>query len=123
MATHYRKDHPRGITAPNPDAEKDIVSHITKHRGMKTPFTSVSEDEQAIRHFSGGDLYTEVLHNRVSKKHESRGLGGMESASRCSESIGDAADFFLGSAAIHLERDPFDKPAENFSGGSGDELS
>lgn len=47
----------------------------------------------------------------------------MEQASPCSESVGDVADVFGGSAAIHLQSDPFDKPAENFPGGSGDELS
>ncbi len=30
-----------------------MVSHITKHRGMKTQFTSVSEDRDLIRHFTG----------------------------------------------------------------------
>ena len=44
MATHYRKDGPGGLTAPNPDAVKDVVAHITKHRGMKTVYTSVSEE-------------------------------------------------------------------------------
>ena len=53
---HYRKDNPNGVTAPNPDGDRDIVAHITKHRGMKTPYTSVSEDQNAIRHFSG-ELY------------------------------------------------------------------
>lgn len=53
MAEHFRKDSKNGITAPNLDAEKDVVQHITKHRGMKTPFTSVSEDCSAITHFTG----------------------------------------------------------------------
>ncbi len=53
---YYRKDSPKGITPPNPDGERDMVSHITKHRGMKTAYTSVSEDRNAIRHFSG-ELY------------------------------------------------------------------
>lgn len=53
---HYRKDNPNGVTAPNPDGDRNIVAHITKHRGMKTPYTSVSEDQNAIKHFSG-ELY------------------------------------------------------------------
>lgn len=56
MAIHYRKDNPKGITPPNPDGPKDLISHITKHRGEKTPYTSVSEDKNAISHFSG-ELY------------------------------------------------------------------
>ncbi len=59
ISTHYRKDHPKGITPPNPDAERDIVQHITKHRGLKTPYTSVSEDAQCIRHFEGSLYATE----------------------------------------------------------------
>lgn len=62
MATHYRKDNPNGITAPNPDGDRDIIGHITKHRGMKTPYTSVSEDENAIRHFSGATYKTDSVH-------------------------------------------------------------
>ena len=50
---HYRKDNPKGITAPNPDADRDIIQHITKHRGQKTPYTSVSEDSKSIRHIQG----------------------------------------------------------------------
>lgn len=57
MAIHYRKDSPNGITAPNPDGARDVVAHITKHRGMKTSFTSVSEDKDSIKHFSG-ELYS-----------------------------------------------------------------
>ena len=38
MTTHYRKDNPNGITAPNPDGNRDIVGHITKYRGIKTPY-------------------------------------------------------------------------------------
>ncbi len=53
MTIHYRKDSPNGITPPNPDSIRDIVSHITKHRGMKTAYTSVSEDQNAIKHISG----------------------------------------------------------------------
>lgn len=53
---YYRKDSPKGITPPNPDGTRDMVAHITKHRGMKTPYTSVSEDRNAVRHFSG-ELY------------------------------------------------------------------
>ena len=59
MTTHYRKDNPNGITAPNPDGNRDIVGHITKHRGIKTPYTSVSEDKNAIRHFSGETYKTD----------------------------------------------------------------
>ena len=40
-----------------------------------------------------------------------------------SESVGDAANIFLRSATIQLERDPFDKPAKDVSGGFGDESS
>ncbi len=47
----------------------------------------------------------------------------MGSASSSSESVGDAANIFLRSATIQLESDPSDKPAENVSGGSGDEIS
>lgn len=47
----------------------------------------------------------------------------MGSASPFSESVGEAANAFLGSAMIQLESDPFHKPAANSSGGSGDELS
>jgi hypothetical protein len=54
---HYRKDNPNGVTAPNPDGPNDIVSHITKCRGMKTALTSVSADRDAIKHFSG-ELYS-----------------------------------------------------------------
>ena len=53
MAIHYRKDSSSGITAPNPDGTSDVVAHITKHRGMKTALTSVSEDSNSIKHFSG----------------------------------------------------------------------
>ena len=50
---HYRNDHPKGITAPNPDADRGKVAHITRHRGMKSPYTSVSEDKNCIQHFDG----------------------------------------------------------------------
>lgn len=53
LQPHYRKDSPRGITPPNPDAEHDIIQHITKYRGQKTPYTSVSESLDSIRHFDG----------------------------------------------------------------------
>ena len=53
MVDHYRKDSNNGITSPNPDAPKDVLQHITKHRGMKTPYTSVSEDSNSIMHFDG----------------------------------------------------------------------
>ena len=53
MALHYRNDNPNGITGPNPDGERDKIAHITKHRGMKTPYTSVSEERNAIQHFEG----------------------------------------------------------------------
>lgn len=53
MKLHYRNDNPKGITAPNPDGDRSKVAHITKHRGMKTPFTSVSEDRGSIQHFDG----------------------------------------------------------------------
>ncbi len=64
--THYRKDSPRGITPPNPEAEKDLVQHITKHRGMKTPYTSVSENANYIKHFDGSFYKTEpdeIIHD------------------------------------------------------------
>lgn len=50
---HYRKDSKNGITPPNPDGEQDVVEHITKHRGMKTALTSVSESSDSIAHFEG----------------------------------------------------------------------
>ena len=50
---HYRKDTSKGITPPNPNAEPDMIQHITKHRGQKTPYTSVSESPEAIKHFEG----------------------------------------------------------------------
>lgn len=53
MSPVFRKDNPNGITAPNPDGNRDIIEHITKHRGQKTPYTSVSEDRGAINHFDG----------------------------------------------------------------------
>jgi hypothetical protein len=53
MSIHYRKDNPNGITAPNPELERNVIFHITKCRGMKTPYTSVSEDINAINHFDG----------------------------------------------------------------------
>lgn len=59
MTAHYRRDSPKGVTAPNPDAARDIIQHITKHRGQKTPYTSVSEDAGAIGHFSGVMYETE----------------------------------------------------------------
>jgi hypothetical protein len=65
---HYRKDNPNGITAPNPDGNRNIVEHITKHRGMKTPYTSVSEDPNAIRHFSG-ELYKTDPDNVIADGH------------------------------------------------------
>ncbi|MGO9018041.1 MAG: hypothetical protein ACLQBD_26090 [Syntrophobacteraceae bacterium] len=68
MSVHYRRDNPNGITAPNPDAPKDMVSHITKHRGMKTAYTSVSEDKSAIEHFSG-ELYKTESDHVVRDKH------------------------------------------------------
>ena len=40
-----------------------------------------------------------------------------------SESVGDAANIFLGSAAMRLENDPFDNPAEDTSGDFRDELT
>lgn len=61
MPTHYRKDSPKGITPPNPDGPKDLISHITKHRGQKTAYTSVSEDKNAISHFSGQLYKTESV--------------------------------------------------------------
>ncbi len=68
MPVHYRRDNPNGITAPNPDAPKDMIAHITKHRGMKTPYTSVSEDKSAIEHFSG-ILYKTESDNIIRDKH------------------------------------------------------
>lgn len=53
LPSHYRKDSPHGITPPNPDADPDIIQHITKYRGQKTPYTSVSESLDAIKHFDG----------------------------------------------------------------------
>ena len=57
LPLHYRKDSPHGITPPNLDVDPDIIQHITKHRGLKTPYTSVSESPDAIQHFKG-ILYT-----------------------------------------------------------------
>lgn len=65
---HYRKDNPNGITPPNPDGNKNLVEHITKHRGMKTPYTSVSEDPNAIKHFSG-ELYKTDPDNVIADGH------------------------------------------------------
>ncbi len=62
MATHFRKDSSNSITGPNPDGPDDLVAHITKHRGMKTAFTSVSADKNAIKHFSGVLYRTESDH-------------------------------------------------------------
>lgn len=67
--THYRKDNPKGITPPDPDGDKDIVAHITKHRGMKTPYTSVSEDQNSINHFSG-ILYKTEPNQIIGDKHK-----------------------------------------------------
>ncbi len=67
--THYRKDNPRGITPPNPEAEKDIIQHITKHRGLKTPYTSVSENADSIKHFEGS-LYKTEPDNIISDGHK-----------------------------------------------------
>ena len=53
MTAHYRRDSAKGVTAPNPDADRDILQHITKYRGQKTPYTSVSEDSKAINHIDG----------------------------------------------------------------------
>jgi hypothetical protein len=61
MTIHYRKDHKNGITAPNPEGQRDVIAHITKHRGMKTPYTSVSEDKNAIKHFSGVLYKTDIM--------------------------------------------------------------
>ena len=69
MQLHYRNDNPKGITPPNPDADRDKVAHITKHRGMKTPYTSVSEDKDCIQHF-GGVTYQTVPEHIVSDHHE-----------------------------------------------------
>ena len=71
---HFRNDSPNGITPPNPDANVSHVDHITKARGKRTQFTSVSQDADSIRHFSGelyrcsriavqGDGHTFVEHN------------------------------------------------------------
>jgi hypothetical protein len=59
VTAHYRNDNPKGITAPNPAGEKNKVAHITKHRGMKTPYTSVSEDQKCIQHFEGVTYQTD----------------------------------------------------------------
>jgi hypothetical protein len=53
IPTHFRKDSPNGITPPNLDSDVDLVDHITKRRGMKTPFTSVSEKIESIKHING----------------------------------------------------------------------
>ena len=50
-------------------------------------------------------------------------LRGWTKHGRVQKSIGDSADVLSGSAVIQLDGDPFDKPAENFSGGCSDELS
>jgi len=68
LPPHYRKDSPQGITPPNPDAERDIVQHITKHRGLKTPYTSVSESPDAIQHFEG-HLYRTNPHEIINDQH------------------------------------------------------
>jgi hypothetical protein len=68
LPSHYRKDSPHGITPPNPDADPDIIQHITKHRGQKTPFTSVSESPDAIKHFEG-ILYTTQPNQIVGDRH------------------------------------------------------
>ncbi len=67
--THYRKDNPNGITPPNPDGDRDIVAHITKDRGMKTPYTSVSEVQNSINHFSG-ILYKTEPNQIINDKHK-----------------------------------------------------
>lgn len=73
MKLHYRNDNPKGITAPNLDAERSKVAHITKHRGMKTPYTSVSEDKDCIQHFGGVTYQTDpqdiISHNHVFVSH------------------------------------------------------
>ena len=53
MPKHFRKDNPNGITPPNPDVIVTYFDHITKRRGMKTCYTSVSEGEKFINHFDG----------------------------------------------------------------------
>ncbi len=68
MPPHYWKDSPQGITPPNPDAEQNIVQHITKHRGLKTPYTSVSESPDAIKHFEG-DLYKTDPNHIINDQH------------------------------------------------------
>lgn len=61
MTIHYRKDHKNGITPPNPEGPHDVIAHITKHRGMKTPYTSVSEDKTAIKRFTGVTYKTDSI--------------------------------------------------------------
>jgi hypothetical protein len=68
MSVHYRRDNPNGITAPNPDAPKDKIAHITKYRGGRTPYTSVSEDKMAIEHFDG-ILYKAESDNIIRDNH------------------------------------------------------
>ncbi|GAA4422411.1 hypothetical protein GCM10023155_06000 [Bremerella cremea] len=69
MALHFRKDSPNGITPPNPDVSVSPVDHITKARGKKTQYTSVSESEDSIRHFSG-QCYRCESSEIVSEGHE-----------------------------------------------------
>ena len=69
MTIHFRKDSPSGVTPPNPDGPRDIVAHITKHRGMKTAYTSVSENKDCIKHFTG-DLYAAESDDITKDGHE-----------------------------------------------------
>jgi hypothetical protein len=69
---HFRKDTPNGITAPNPDGDRNIVEHITKCRGMKTSYTSVSEDRNAIKHFDG-ELYKTDSKDVIADGHNFKG--------------------------------------------------
>lgn len=68
---HFRKDSAAGITAPNLDSNVDIIGHITKHRGQKTPFTSVSEKVECVKHFDG-ELYCTEPDTIVADGHDFR---------------------------------------------------
>lgn len=69
MTDYYRKDHPKGITPINPDFEKDVVEHITKARGTKTRYTSVSNSLLSIRWVNGVG-YKVVTEKVLTDSHE-----------------------------------------------------
>lgn len=73
---HFRKDSPAGITPPNLDSDVDMIGHMTKHRGMRTPFTSVSERAESVRHFSG-ELYSVQPDSVIADGHGFHPHGGV----------------------------------------------